>query len=332
MNGAAPGAAARASTSSPTPTAGSSAGWKRFAPRWIRRFDSYEFSRACEALYHFAWDEFCDWYLELAKVQLGRRAARRRRTAVLAAVLDTLLKLLHPVMPFVTETLWKTLTGGESLVIADWPRAVRVSRWIAVAAQRIADMQKLVTEVRRFRSDQGLGDRQKVPARLVGHRRGRPGHPGRRGRRRWPGSPSPPTASRRRPSVEVRLSRRHRASSSSTPRAPSTSPPSGAGWRRIWPPRRRNWRGTAGQARQRGVPGQGARRRRRQDPGPPAGRRAKRSSGSRPAWPGWHDASRRSSTPNRPRTRSRRCCRSSTCSTSAGRRPRSSRSLTRIAR
>ncbi|PWQ88993.1 valine--tRNA ligase, partial [Enterococcus faecium] len=77
--------------------------------------DAYEFNRACEALYHFAWDEFCDWYLELAKVQLGQEEAHTARTtAVLAAVLDTLLKLLHPVMPFVTEVLWKTLTGGES--------------------------------------------------------------------------------------------------------------------------------------------------------------------------------------------------------------------------
>ena len=82
-------------------------------------FDNYEFSRACESLYHFAWDEFCDWYVELAKVQLADGIAHT--TAVLAAVLDTLLKLLHPVMPFVTETLWKTLTGGESLVIAEWP-------------------------------------------------------------------------------------------------------------------------------------------------------------------------------------------------------------------
>src|SRR4029079_1168051 len=72
-------------------------------------FDRYEVSRACEALYHFAWDEFCDWYLELAKVQLGDGITHT--TAVLAAVLDTLLKLLHPVMPFVSETLWKEITG-----------------------------------------------------------------------------------------------------------------------------------------------------------------------------------------------------------------------------
>ncbi|WP_422746206.1 valine--tRNA ligase [Mycobacterium sp. WMMD1722] len=126
-------------------------------------FDGYEFSRACEALYHFAWDEFCDWYLELAKVQLGEGVSHT--TAVLAAVLDTLLKLLHPVMPFVTEVLWKTLTGGESLVIADWPQPSGFAP-DAVAAQRIEDTQRLITEVRRFRSDQGLADRQRVPARL----------------------------------------------------------------------------------------------------------------------------------------------------------------------
>ena len=127
--------------------------------------DVYEFSRACESLYHFAWDEFCDWYLELAKVQLGQ--GRDHTTAVLAAVLDTVLKLLHPVMPFVTEVLWQALTGGESVVIADWPQPSGVEL-DSVAARRIADMQKLVTEVRRFRSDQGLADRQKVPARLGG--------------------------------------------------------------------------------------------------------------------------------------------------------------------
>jgi len=127
--------------------------------------DGYEFSRACEALYHFAWDEFCDWYLELAKVQLAQGA--EHTTAVLATVLDTLLKLLHPVMPFVTEVLWKALTGAESLVVATWPEDSGVAP-DPVAAQRVADLQKLVTEVRRFRSDQGLADRQKVPARLSG--------------------------------------------------------------------------------------------------------------------------------------------------------------------
>ncbi|ORV13952.1 valine--tRNA ligase [Mycobacterium celatum] len=128
-------------------------------------FDRYEFSRACEALYHFTWDEFCDWYVELAKTQLAEGLAHTN--AVLAAVLDTLLRLLHPVIPFITEALWQALTGQESLVIADWPKPSGIAL-DSVAAQRVTDMQKLVTEVRRFRSDQGLADRQKVPARLSG--------------------------------------------------------------------------------------------------------------------------------------------------------------------
>lgn len=147
------------------------------ADRWIlgrmeevradidKALDAYDFSRACETLYHFAWDEFCDWYLELAKVQLAEGIAHT--TAVLATVLDVLLKLLHPVMPFVTETLWKSLTGAESLVVADWPVPLSVVP-DHDAAQRVADLQRLVTEVRRFRSDQGLADRQKVVARLSG--------------------------------------------------------------------------------------------------------------------------------------------------------------------
>jgi valyl-tRNA synthetase len=128
-------------------------------------FDSYEFSRACESLYHFTWDEFCDWYLELAKTQVADGLAHT--TAVLAAALDTVLRLLHPVIPFVTEALWQALTGQESLVVADWPEQSGVDV-NPVAAQRITDMQKLVTEIRRFRSDQGLADRQKVSARLSG--------------------------------------------------------------------------------------------------------------------------------------------------------------------
>ncbi len=130
-------------------------------------FDRYEFSKACEALYHFAWDEVCDWYLELAKVQLTEGSAYVDGTkVVLGTVLDALLRLLHPVIPFVTETLWKVLTGGESLVIAEWPAASGVAA-DADSSRRIEDLQKLVTEIRRFRSDQGLKPSQKVAARLV---------------------------------------------------------------------------------------------------------------------------------------------------------------------
>jgi len=132
-------------------------------------FESYEFSKACEALYHFAWDEVCDWYLELAKVQFAQNDSQRSRSTalVLGAVLDPLLRALSPVMPFVTEVLWKTLTGGESVVIASWPtRSGRPAD--AAAATEVGDLQRLITEVRRFRSDQGLRPGQRVAAEIDG--------------------------------------------------------------------------------------------------------------------------------------------------------------------
>ncbi len=138
-------------------------------------FEQFEFAKLCETLYHFAWDELCDWYLELAKSALtgpDDQAADAARS-VLGYVLDTLLRLLHPVMPFVTEELWTALTGGESAVIARWPGAgadgQRAPRPAAdpAAETEIGALMRLVTEVRRFRSDQGLRPSQPVPAMLT---------------------------------------------------------------------------------------------------------------------------------------------------------------------
>ncbi len=128
-------------------------------------YDDYQFSKLSEALYHFAWDEVFDWYVELTKTTFmagGQEAEDTKR--VLGEVLDVTLKLLHPVVPFVTETLWTTLTGGESLVIAEWPKDSGFRD--ADAEKEIETVQALITEVRRFRTDQGLQPGQKVPARL----------------------------------------------------------------------------------------------------------------------------------------------------------------------
>jgi valyl-tRNA synthetase len=128
-------------------------------------YEDYQFAKLSDALFHFAWDEVFDWYVELSKTTFaagGEAADVSRR--VLGEVLDVTLRLLHPIVPFVTETLWTTLTGRESVVIADWPAD---SGFRDAAAEReIAAVQQLVTEVRRFRADQGLQPGQKVPARL----------------------------------------------------------------------------------------------------------------------------------------------------------------------
>ena len=132
-------------------------------------YEDFQFAKASEALFHFAWDEFCDWYVELAKTPLGMGGAAAERTRlVLGHVLDTVLRLLHPLTPFVTETLWTELTGDEPLVTAAWPSADPA--WTDPDAEAaVAGIQRLVTEVRRFRSDQGLKPRQRVAARLGGN-------------------------------------------------------------------------------------------------------------------------------------------------------------------
>ena len=131
-------------------------------------YEDFQFAKLSEALFHFVWDEFCDWYVELAKSPLAAGGAAAERTRlVLGHVLDTVLRLLHPLIPFVTEKLWTTLTGEESVVIANWPRADD-SLVDAAAETAVDEIQRLVTEVRRFRSDQGLKPRQRVTARLIG--------------------------------------------------------------------------------------------------------------------------------------------------------------------
>jgi valyl-tRNA synthetase len=132
------------------------------------QFEAYELAKVCDTLYHFAWDDVCDWYLELVKPVLaegGAPADTSRR--VLGHVLDRLLRLLHPIMPFVTDELWVALTGGESVVVAPWPDVD--AGWHDPAAEaEISQLQKVVTEIRRFRADQGLRAGQRVTAQLTG--------------------------------------------------------------------------------------------------------------------------------------------------------------------
>ncbi|AKV57884.1 valine--tRNA ligase [Corynebacterium riegelii] len=134
--------------------------------------DDYQFAKANEELYHFAWDELCDWYLEIAKTQIPRErdiAQGENTQVVLGRVLDVVLRLLHPTMPFITEVLWKELTGGETVTLTPWPSAQDTNGGAETdlnARRRIEDSIKLITELRRFRADQGVKPSQKVPAKL----------------------------------------------------------------------------------------------------------------------------------------------------------------------
>ncbi len=127
--------------------------------------EHYEFARACELMYHFAWDDLCDWYLELSKESFSKGDAASTKR-VLGFVLDQLFRLMHPVMPFITETMWTALTGGESLVIAEWPVA-QVNHVDKKAEKLIVELQEIITDVRRFRNDQGIKTSQKIPARFI---------------------------------------------------------------------------------------------------------------------------------------------------------------------
>jgi valyl-tRNA synthetase len=128
-------------------------------------FEKFEFAKASELIYHFAWDDLCDWYLELSKESFATgNAANSQR--VLGHVLDQLMRLLHPLMPFITEELWVSLTGGESLVIAKWPEA-NLNYLDQAAENLVTQMQAVITEVRRFRNDQGVKATAKIPGRLT---------------------------------------------------------------------------------------------------------------------------------------------------------------------
>jgi valyl-tRNA synthetase len=131
-------------------------------------FEKYEFAKACELIYHFAWDDLCDWYLELSKSTFaagGANAAKSQR--VLGEVLDQLLRLMHPVMPFITEELWCSLTGGKSLMIAQWPIPDAANQDLQ-SVKLVDQMREIVTEVRRFRNDQGIKTTAKIGAKFSG--------------------------------------------------------------------------------------------------------------------------------------------------------------------
>ena len=131
-------------------------------------FEKFEFAKACDLIYHFAWDDLCDWYLELSKSTFTEAGAGAKKSArVLGEVLDQLFRLMHPVMPFITEELWCSLTNNESLMIASWPKS-DLSAQDQESVKLVAKMQEIVTEIRRFRNDQGIKSTAKVNAKFTG--------------------------------------------------------------------------------------------------------------------------------------------------------------------
>jgi valyl-tRNA synthetase len=129
--------------------------------------EEYRFADAAQSLHRFLWSEFCDWGLEMAKNRLRSENDEERAAAggTLAWVLERTLRLLHPIMPFLTEEVWQRFGAGESIVVAEWPSPVPEHR-DENAEREFSFVEDLVTAVRRFRSDHSLDPNVALGARV----------------------------------------------------------------------------------------------------------------------------------------------------------------------
>ena len=153
-----------------------------FADQWIigklqqteaavaEAFETYRFDLAAQTLYEFVWNEYCDWYIELAKVQIQTGCPTTQRTTrrTLVRVLEAILRLLHPIMPFITEELWQTVAPlanakhSDSIMLAAYPVADQ-EKIVPAAFDKMGSLKELVDEVRKLRGEMGIAPNVKAP-------------------------------------------------------------------------------------------------------------------------------------------------------------------------
>ncbi len=162
-----------------------------FVDRWITsslqrtehavegHLKDYRFDLAAREIYEFVWNEFCDWYLELAKVQMsiGKENAQKAARRTLLRVLETVLRLAHPIIPFITEELWQVVAKEakrsiklqanepDSIVTAPYPQA-ELKKIDEIAEARVAQLKEMIGAVRALRSEMQLSPAEKVPLRI----------------------------------------------------------------------------------------------------------------------------------------------------------------------
>ncbi|HTX92853.1 MAG TPA: valine--tRNA ligase [Anaerolineales bacterium] len=160
--------------------------WARlqFTVREVERlFQAYQYGEAGRQVYEFFWNDFADWYVETAKLQMAEGGDRAFYTAqTLARVLDISLRLLHPLTPFVTEELWghlrKALLGSpladlakdwpQALIVAPWPEVRPEEKWEAGKTTDFALVQEVIRAIRNLRAEKKVAPSRRIPATLVG--------------------------------------------------------------------------------------------------------------------------------------------------------------------